>query len=428
MTQIQAPRGTRDILPKDQTSWQFVEKIARSVAEQFNFLPITVPTYEELALFQRSIGTGTDVMDKELFLVRGVRSEEGEGTAYALRPEGTAGIVRAFIQHGMHTWPQPVRLYSFVHNFRYDRPQKGRYREHVQFDIEYFGESTPLADAWTIFTAWTFLQKVGLRNIVVNLNTLGTLEERTTYTTALTHFLEPLQDQLSTDSKERLTSNPLRILDSKDAGDQKALEGAPSFNEYISAETKQHFEEVQHLLLTWKVSISLNPRLVRGLDYYSHTAFEFIIEGEGGQQASLGGGGRYNGLVLQLGGPVTGAVGLGIGIDRVVEELERQSLTVPELVSPQVFLVAADAVGREAIVALLPELASTQIRFDAALSKESVNAQLKSAGRSNAVFIVVIGEKEVGENSVSIKNFKSGEQQSLPREELIPYLQKSLAQ
>jgi len=345
---LQSPRGTRDILPDEQPLWQLVRRTAQEVAEQFAFQPITTPTYEDLRVFERAIGGGTDVMDKELFLTRGTRSEEGEGTEYALRPEGTAGIVRAFIQHGMHTWPQPVRLFTFVNNFRYDRPQKGRYREHVQFDLEAFGETSPFADAWIIAATWQFLSRLEIKGLILLLNTLGTSEERANYSKALQEYLEPLKEQLSSDSLKRLTLNTLRILDSKDAGDQKVLLEAPRLLDFLSLESKAHFEAVQNYLKYWNIPFKLDSALVRGLDYYSHTAFEWIVEGSAGQQASLGGGGRYDGLVTQLGGPSTvGAVGAGIGLDRVVEELAiQQAENLPSSVKPEVFILCA---GPEAL-------------------------------------------------------------------------------
>ena len=210
---FQSPRGTRDILPADQAVWRHVCTTADQYARLMGYQPITIPTYEELALFQRSIGSGTDVMDKELFLTRGIRVEEGT-ESYALRPEGTAGIVRSFIQNGMQTWPQPVKLFSLVNVFRYDRPQKGRYREHVQFDIEYFGDFGPFADAWVIYTTWQFFQSLGLEGLKLHLNTLGTSEERQRFVEALKEYFLPLVDRLSSDSAHRLEGNPLRILDS----------------------------------------------------------------------------------------------------------------------------------------------------------------------------------------------------------------------
>jgi len=413
---IQAPRGTRDILPDQQPGWRHVAETVRAVSQQLSFRPITVPTYEELALFTRSIGGGTDIMDKELFLARGIRSEEE--SQYALRPEGTAGIVRAFVQHGMHTWPQPVRLFSIVNNFRYDRPQKGRYREHVQVSLEYFGDFGPFADAWVIFTTWTILSRLGLKSLMLQLNTLGTKEERLAYEDALRQHLEPLRDQLSEDSRSRLESNPLRILDSKDASDRRLVADAPKLSGSLGEASQAHFESVRRYLDSWQIPYELNPSLVRGLDYYCHTAFEWTVADAGGQQASLGGGGRYDGLLPQLDGPNIGAVGAGLGLDRVIEECERQGTLPTEQAKPDLYLVAADEAGREVAVRLIAELTKAGLSVDANLSKEGFGPQIKAAGRSGARFAAIIGADEAGAGEVTLKNLENGEQERLAQHAL----------
>jgi histidyl-tRNA synthetase len=420
MSPLQSPRGTRDILPADQPLWQYIQEVGKSVAEQMGFQPITTPTYEDLALFQRSIGAGTDVMDKELFLVRGIKSEKEE---YALRPEGTAGIVRSFIEHGMHTWPQPVKLYSIVNNFRYDRPQKGRYREHTQFDIEIFGDVSAYADGWTIYFTWRFLEELGLQNLKLKLNSLGTNDERTEYLKSFVAFLEPKKDQLSSDSQIRLDSNPLRILDSKDANDQKLCAEAPKLTEFFGDTSAAHFKQVQELLTTWNVPFVLAPEIVRGLDYYSHTTFEWVIEGVEGQQNSLGGGGRYDSLVTQLGGPSTGAVGAGLGLDRIMEAMVDQKLTDDlNPATPELFVIAADAQGRMAAASLIDELLDFGWSVDAVLGKDGMGAQMKNAARSGALAALILGEKEVSENSVVVKDLQAGEQTTVSRSDLRAHL------
>jgi histidyl-tRNA synthetase len=299
---VQAPRGTRDLLPADQPVWQLAIRTAHTAASRLGFAPITVPTYEETGLFHRSIGAGTDILDKELFVVKGVKAEE-ETAPYALRPELTASIVRAYIQHGMHTWPQPVKLYSIASNFRYERPQKGRYREHTQFDVEYFGDKGAFADAWVIFCNWEFFHLLGLTGITLKLNTLGTPDERQRFKEALVGHFTPLRHRLSPDSQTRLDINPLRILDSKDPADRELCGQAPNFAHYLGEGSQVHFQAVQSFLTEWGIPFTLDPYLVRGLDYYSHTTFEWTVAGKTGQQDSLGGGGRYDGLLPYLGGP-----------------------------------------------------------------------------------------------------------------------------
>lgn len=402
---IQSPRGTRDILPADQPAWKFVRHAAGKVATQLNYQRIDTPTYEERGLFERSIGEGTDVMDKELFLVRGVASDEEK---YALRPEGTAGIVRSFIEHGMHTWPQPVKLWSLVNNFRYDRPQKGRYREHVQFDIEIFGDQSPWADAWVILTTWQFLKEVGLgEKVLLKINTLGTSEERQEYMRVLVDYLQPRAGELSLDSQHRLEKNPLRILDSKDQADQYVVQQGPKITDVLSDMSRAHYEEVKRLLGVWGIPFAEDAGLVRGLDYYSHTTFEWVPTGGDGQQSSIGGGGRYDGLLPQLGGPNVGAVGAGLGLDRIVEMLgEMEALEGPEY-----FLVAADAAGREKLEReILPRLLDEGKTVDAILNKEGVGGQLKQASRVGAKKAIILGQQEIEKGEMVVKDLVSGEQ------------------
>lgn len=419
MSSLQAPRGTRDILPQDQPLWQEALRVAKETAQLFGFKPITVPTYEELGLFQRSIGQGTDVIDKELFLVRGVRTSEEE-TKYALRPEGTAGIVRAFIEHGMHTWPQPVKLYSIVNNFRYDRPQKGRYREHLQFDVEYFGESTPFADAWIIFTTWFFLQKVGLSTMVVQLNSLGTSQERAQFIQALRDYLQPHREELSEDSKQRLEVNPLRILDSKSETDQQLLANAPQIQDYYGEETRFRFQQVQEYLNEWGIGFVINNRLVRGLDYYSHTAFEYTSTNPEVHH-EFGGGGRYDDLVTQLGGPAIGAVGAGIGLDRVVEAMEAAREDKGSLPTTDAFVVAASEENKTEASQVIQSLVQAGISTDAALHKTDLTAQLKVAARTGARFAVLVGLQELDPLEVQIKNMQTGEQEKIQRDQLTTF-------
>ncbi|HSI21332.1 MAG TPA: histidine--tRNA ligase [Verrucomicrobiae bacterium] len=411
MATIQSPRGTRDILPADQAAWTHVTRAAAKVAAQMGFQPITIPTYENRELFQRSIGEGTDVMDKELFLVRGIETEPGK-EEYALRPEGTAGIVRSFIEHGMHTWPQPVKLWSFVNCFRYDRPQKGRYREHTQLDVEFFGDATPFADAWVLLTMWQFYKEVGLGDRVeLKINTLGTPEERAAYVDTLREYFMPFRDQLSEDSQKRLDKNPLRILDSKNEGDRRLCDAAPRLKDNLGEASKAHYAEVLRQLGMWGIPIVEDPFLVRGLDYYSHTTFEWVPTGIEGQQASVGGGGRYDGLVSKLGGPATGAIGFGIGLDRICELVVDSGVALPEMPKPDYFLVAADAAGRGYLEReVLPKLLAEGKSVDAALGKEGVGAQLKQAGKVRAKQAIIVGEQEVEKGEVVVKDMASGEQ------------------
>jgi histidyl-tRNA synthetase len=418
MNTFQSARGTRDILPPEHRIWNRVRQVAQEVGEQMGYQPITTPMFEEVGVFQRSLGSGTDIIDKELFLIS---SRHGEEASLALRPEGTAGIVRALIQHGVQTWPQPVRTYSNTNLFRYERPQRGRYREHVQFNSDIFGDFSPFADALVILTQWQILQNLGLTSVKLLINSLGTKEERATYAQQLVAHLDPIKERLSEDSQRRLMVNPLRILDSKDEKDQTLLNEIPSLVESLTEESSARYSDVLHYLTTWSIPFEQNDRLVRGLDYYCHTAFEWVLT-SGTSTLSLGGGGRYNGLLPELGGPDIGAVGGGLGLDRIVDALSEHSDLIP-VPKPDVVLVAVDVASRHYTASCIPELLNAGIQIRAELEKGSVGAQLKAASRAEAQFVIICGPEEVVANVVILKDLASGEQRTIERSNLLQELQ-----
>ena len=408
MPSVNSPRGTRDILPIDQPLWQHVVRTCQDVAERLSYQQISLPTFEELGLYQRAIGTGTDIMDKELFFVGSRHTKEQH---YALRPEGTAGMVRAYIQHGMQSWPQPVKLYSILNLFRYERPQRGRFREHTQFDIEYFGDNSPFADAWIVLTHWQVLQTLHISGVRLSLNNLGTAEERQAYRTALISFLEPLKDSLSDDSKRRLIENPLRILDSKDPGDRQLLTNAPKLSDSLGQASNEHFTLLQNYLESWQIPFSLDPLLVRGLDYYSLSCFEWVHTAADGSQLSVGGGGRYDGMLPLLGGPQTGAVGAGLGLDRLVDLLE----VVPPT-QLDIFVVLADPMALPSAQRLIAQLAGLLYKFDADFSKSSLGSQLKAAAKRQARYAIIVGLD--GSTDWTVRNLSDGEQHPLAASDL----------
>lgn len=417
MTTIQAPRGTRDILPQDQVLWEHLVDFCKLRANQFGYLPITIPTFEETGLFERSIGESTDILEKELFIVSNRNSAESD--RYALRPEATAGIVRAFVEHGLHTLPQPVKLYNILNNFRYERPQKGRYRELWQFDLEIIGEKSPLADCWCILTGYQLFQSLGLTEVELQLNSLGLLEERTEFLSALRDYLEPRKDQLSEDSKRRLDSNPLRILDSKDPQDQALLKDAPKLLDFFGPVSQSHFEQVKKTLDLWKIPYHLNPHLVRGLDYYCHTTFEWYLPGEGGSQSALGGGGRYDGLLPQLNGPDLGAVGQALGLDRIFNALDAKGYKLAHTNNPELFLIPADEAGLQHILQILPELTwLTNPRVDWSFEKVGVGNLLKKALKLEAEAVLIIGSAEIEKGKYQLKWLQTGEQEEVTLDEL----------
>ena len=413
MSAFQSPRGTRDILPAEQRLWEEVLATARQVAAQMGYQPFSTPMYEEVGVFQRSLGKGTDIMDKELFLIS---SRHGEEATYALRPEGTAGIVRAFIQHGMQTWPQPVRLTTVTQLFRYERPQHGRYREHVQVNFDTYGDQSAFADAWVILTMWRTLQALGLSTVKLLINSLGTQEERADYCKLLVSSLTPHHEKLSEDSKRRLELNPLRILDSKDENDQALLREIPHLIDSLTPESRTRFDTVTSYLTAWGIPFELEPRLVRGLDYYCHTAFEWVAT-QGSLSLSLGGGGRYDGLLPELGGPDIGAIGMGMGVDRVVQilqELRGETATL----QPEVWIVAQEQKAQQYAAGLIQELLERNLRVQADFGRPSFGAQLKAAGRSGAKVALLLGLDEVNAATVTIKDLTSGEQRTIGRAEV----------
>lgn len=385
-SKFQAPRGTRDILPELQPRWRFLEETAAEVSDQFGFERIDTPTFEDKSLFVRAVGEGTDVVDKELFLTHGTNTEANEAQ-YALRPEGTAGIVRACIEHGMHKQPQPVKLWTLTRNFRYDRPQKGRYREHVQWDIEYFGDPSPFADAWILLAMHTFYQRVGITDAALVVNTLGLPEERVAYREALVRHLSG--KPLSQDSTRRLTTNPLRILDSKDPIDHAALQGAPSLRDHLGEASLAHYNQVLSYLEEWGIPYTEDTRLVRGLDYYRHTCFEWVPNASSGQQSSIGGGGRYDGLIEHLGGQPGFAVGAGIGLDRVLDFFP----TPAKSSRTRRALIAEDATGATwCRQELLRRIAAGEW-VHADLERGSVSSQLKSARSHGCTEATIASER-----------------------------------
>lgn len=379
---LQAPRGTRDILPELQPRWRFLEEAAADVADQLGFSRIDTPTFEDKSLFVRAVGEGTDVVDKELFLTHGIASSPSDAQ-YALRPEGTAGIVRAFIEHGMHKQPQPVKLWTLTRNFRYDRPQKGRYREHVQWDIEYFGDASPFADAWILLAMHTFYKRIGITDATLVINTLGTPEERLAYREALIAHLAG--KVLSEESRRRLNINPLRILDSKDPVDHAALSGVPTLRDHLGETSLNHYRQVLDYLTDWGIPYTEDTRLVRGLDYYRHTCFEWVPSAATGQQSSIGGGGRYDGLIEHLGGQPSYAVGAGIGLDRVLDFFS----TPAKSGSKRVGLVAEDDAGAKWCRSELLRRIEAGEWVHADLERGSVGSQLKSAASHGCSQVVI---------------------------------------
>jgi histidyl-tRNA synthetase len=415
MGKIHAVRGTRDILPQEVRLWQQVEASAREILGRANYQEIRTPILELTELFARSIGSATDVVGKEMFSF----STRGEQEV-SLRPENTAGVVRAYIQHGLQMAGDVQRLWYCGPMFRYERPQAGRQRQFHQLGVELLGSRDPRADAEVIALAWDLLRAVGAENLTLRLNSLGDPQDRLAYRQALVDYLTPLKEELDPDSQERLGRNPLRILDSKDPHTRAIVEKAPKLPDYLSADSRAFFEQVQAHLKALDIPYELDPYLVRGLDYYTHTAFE-IVSPELGSQSTVCGGGRYDGLVEELGGPPTPAVGWAIGMERLVLLLQKKQLE--GVARPlDVYVISRGAKAEAQSLQVAQALRQAGFCTELDLSGSPFSKQFKRASRSGATWAVVLGDAEAVAGEVQLKHLPTGQQQTLLQAELVKYL------
>lgn len=408
MGAVKAVRGTQDILPDAVGDWQRVEKVARDILNRAAYREIRTPIFEQTDLFERGIGEATDVVGKEMYTF----SDRGE-RSLTLRPENTAGVVRAYIEHHLHAQGGAQRFWYTGPMFRYERPQKGRYRQFHQLGVEVLGSRDPRADAEVIVVATDLLKTLGLKTLSLDLNSVGNPADRSQYREALIQYFTPYKDELDADSQDRLTRNPLRILDSKHDRTQAIAQDAPSILDYLGDESKQHFDRVQELLTDLGIAYRLNPRLVRGLDYYTHTAFE-IISDDLGAQATVCGGGRYDGLVTELGGPDTPAVGWAIGMERLI--LLLQTAAAPEL---DFYLVSKGDRAEAQALKLAQMLRSHGFSAELDLSGSAFGKQFKRADRSGAAACLVIGDAEADAETVNLKWLASGEQQTIAQADVL---------
>ncbi|NJO43068.1 MAG: histidine--tRNA ligase [Cyanobacteria bacterium CRU_2_1] len=410
MSAIQASRGTRDILPGEVGYWQRVESIAREILGRAAYQEIRTPIFEQTDLFERGVGEATDVVSKEMYTFqdRGDRS-------LTLRPENTAGVVRAFVEHHLHAQGGVQRLWYLGAMFRYERPQAGRQRQFHQLGVEVLGSSDPRADAEVVVIAAELLQAIGLKDLRLEFNSIGDQRDRQHYREALITYLMPYKADLDSDSQDRLTRNPLRILDSKDQKTQAILQEAPSLLDYLSPESQQRFERVQQLLIDSGISYNINSRLVRGLDYYTHTVFE-IQSDDLGAQATVCAGGRYDGLVTDLGGPETPAVGWAIGLERLI--LLLQQLQPPIAPTLDFYIVSRGDRAEAQALKLAQLFRNTGFSVELDLSGSAFGKQFKRADRSGAVACLILGDAEAEDETVQLKWLASGEQQAIAQADL----------
>ncbi len=412
MPTYRAPRGTRDLLPEDRAVFDRLIRIAAGLTHRYGYRPIETPLFEQTAVFERGIGEVTDVVEKELFRLA-PRSEEAE--AWALRPEPTAGIVRAYVQHGMQTWSQPVKLTTTGPMFRYDRPQAGRYRQFWQFDVEAIGDAGPAIDAEVVELGHRFYTEVGVEGVEVLVNSIGDPACRPAYIATLTDYYRGHISQLPPTERGRLERNVLRLLDSKDPDMAGLNAAAPRITDHLCDACAAHFESVRAHLAALGVPCRVEPGLVRGLDYYTRTAFEFYVAGREGQQQALGGGGRYDGLVQLLGGRPTPGIGFGLGLDRVALVLAEQARPDGPVAPPDrplAVVVSADPDDTVSRLRIATELRGAGLRVRADLARRKLGRQLEAAGKDGAHFAVIVGE-ELAEGHVGLRDLLAGTQKEV---------------
>ena len=411
-----APRGTHDLTPADRPFWDYVELTAHRLAHTYGFDKIDTPTFEDTGLFVRGVGEATDIVDKEMytFLDKGKNS-------LTLRSEGTAPVIRAYLENGMRVLPQPVRLYYTASIFRYDRPQAGRYREHRQFGVEAIGETDPALDAEVIALASDFYGALGLSHISLQINNIGCPSCRPQYLERLVAYFRQHQDDLGGNDRRRLDVNPLRLLDSKDERCRRLVAGAPKMADGLCEECRSHFAALRQHLDLYEIPYVHNPVLVRGLGYYTKTVFEFWVEGIGAQNA-LGGGGRYDGLAELLGGSRAPGIGFGIGLDRVILTLREQEVRVPDRDCPQVFLVCLGEKARGRGLLLIRSLRKSETRVAFSYSARSMRAQMRQANASGAAQTLILGESELEKGVISCRSMATGEQTEIPMDDILDHL------
>jgi histidyl-tRNA synthetase len=409
MPTFRAARGTRDLLPDETPTWTRLEGLAADLAARYGYRRIETPMFEQVAVFERGVGEVTDIIEKELFRIA-PRSEEAE--VWALRPEPTAGIVRAYVQHGMQTWPQPVKVYEIGPMFRYDRPQAGRYRQFWQFDVEAIGDAGPAVDAEIIELGLRYYRGAGVEGVEVLLNSIGDGVCRPAYIAELTDYYRERAAQLPTLERDRLERNVLRLLDSKDPAMAAINATAPRITDRLCDACAEHFTSVRAHLDALAVPYRLEPGLVRGLDYYTRTAFEFYVHGREGQQQALGGGGRYDGLVELLGGRPTPGIGFGIGLDRLILALSEQGSAVAAgsaSDAPAAVVVGADPEDTVNRLRIATDLRSAGIAARADLARRKLGKQLEVAARDHAHFAVIVGD-ELAAGEVQLRDLPAGTQ------------------
>ncbi|HIE13192.1 MAG TPA: histidine--tRNA ligase [Desulfotomaculum sp.] len=413
---MKKPRGVHDILPGEVERWQHLEGVIRELTRVYGYREIRTPVFEFTELFQRGVGEETDIVAKEMYSF-----PDRRGRSLSLRPEGTAPVVRAFIENNLHTWPQPVKLYYTGPMFRYDRPQAWRYRQFHQFGVEVFGSADPAVDAEVIALLMEFYERIGLKELTLEINSVGCAECRADLTGALRNYFTSRLKELCRDCRARLGRNPLRLLDCKEEKCRGLAREAPVPLQFLCSRCEAHFQAVLKELETLNIGYAINPCLVRGLDYYTGTAFEVTVLDAGAQNA-LGGGGRYDNLVETCGGRPTPGVGFAVGLERTLYALEQQGVKLPGAASLEAFVATAGEVAAAKLSGVLRLLREAGIAADRDYTGRGLKGQLKQAHRRSARWVVILGDEELSRGNMAVRDMDTGEQAELPETELVRWL------
>lgn len=407
---LQRLKGTFDILPGEIEKWQYVEKVAKELFENYGYSEIRTPVIESSDLFIRGVGDTSDIVQKEMYIFK----DKGDRSV-ALRPEGTAGVIRAYIENGLASKPSPQKFYYMIPVYRYENVQRGRQREFNQIGTELIGSASYEADAELIKMLDDFAKKLGITEYDIELNSIGCEKCREEYRNALKNYIYPNLDKYCDDCKSRFEKNPMRILDCKVEADKKMNENAPRITDYLCDECKEHFSKVQNLLNKLGVKYTVNPKIVRGLDYYTRTVFEFVSKVDG---LTFFGGGRYDGLVEELGGEPTPAVGFGAGFERLLNLMKDTNVSFPDERKLKLFIASIGEEANDYAAKLVAELRTNGVYAEKDIMERSLKAQFKYADKKNAEYVVTIGDEEIKSGEATLKNMTSGEQRKVKLENL----------
>ncbi len=415
---INAPRGTNDILPPESAKWNYIENKAKKIFNLYNYEEIRTPIFEYTELFQRGIGEVTDIVEKEMYTF-----EDKSGRSITLRPEGTASVVRSFLENKIYGQAQPTKYYYIGPMFRYERPQAGRYRQFNQLGVEVFGSKDPMIDAEVINVGMHFLESLGLKDLILYINSIGCPSCRPNYLKKLQNYLNDNKEELCDDCKNRIDKNPLRVLDCKNDQCQNIINKAPKIVDHLCEECESHFETVKTNLSNLEIDFVIDPKLVRGLDYYTKTAFEVKFEGLGAQDTIFGGG-RYDKLAEEIGDKDIPGIGFALGIERLLLTLENQEIDIPIDKSIDIYLTTIGEKAKTACFKLLNEFRRNDIKAEIDYIGRSVGGQMKSADRMNANYTVIIGENELDSGKATVRNMKTGDEKEIKLDKLVESIEK----